>query len=245
MQVAEHLEQLQRAGGQLERAARSAGVAAAVPSCPPWNVATLVRHVARVYHWATLSLRGLAPESDPFERPDDDTALAVYSANLNACLSALRSPAPSLRTPTMYPAESVPAFFARRMAHETAIHRVDAELAAGCGVMEFDPGFAADGVQELLVGMGRARFNTTNLQRSLTITLTPLDVNRAWTVSAGPSSYLAAEEARDHSDLTVFAPASDLYRWIWNRAGDDEVALRGDVTVADAWRAHFTVRARS
>jgi hypothetical protein len=50
--------------------------------------------------------------------------------------------------------------------------------------------------------------------------------------------------AVDNADLAVFGLASDLYRWVWNRAGDDDVSLRGDLALADRWRQDFTVRAR-
>ena len=244
MQVAEHVQHVQRAGAELRSAGQLAGLDAPVPSCPHWTVASLLRHTARVYHWCTLTLRQIEPRTVPFERPEDDAVVARYAAALDQCLTALRTTPPSLVLPTMYPADSAVAFFARRMAHETAIHRVDAELAAGCGVSEFDAYFAADGVDELLIDMGRARFSTDGLGRSFTVTLTPLDLNRAWTVNAGPSSYQAEPVARDNSDLNLFGSCSDLYRWIWNRAGDDEVSLRGDLTVADIWRQRFTINAR-
>jgi hypothetical protein len=54
----------------------------------------------------------------------------------------------------------------------------------------------------------------------------------------------ATTEARDDSELTVFGTASDLYRWAWNRAGDDDVSLRGDVALSDVWRSFCVVGAR-
>ena len=63
-------------------------------------------------------------------------------------------------------------------------------------------------------------------------------------MTAGPQSIVTVEEARDRSDLTVFGTASELYRWAWNRAGEDEVSLRGDLTVSDAWHHAVRVGAR-
>jgi hypothetical protein len=76
---------------------------------------------------------------------------------------------------------------------------------------------------------------------SRTVAVAPLDVNQAWTLIIGPQGVSAVPEALDGSDLTVLGQASDLYRWAWNRAGDDEVSLVGDVTLADLWRRNFTV----
>jgi hypothetical protein len=92
--------------------------------------------------------------------------------------------------------------------------------------------------------IGPHRFSTEGLTGTSTVTLTPVDANRAWTVTLSPSGITAVEQAQDNSDLTVFATASDLYRWAWNRARDDEVSLVGDMTVADLWRRNCRVRAR-
>src|SRR5262249_60086760 len=58
---------------------------------------------------------------------------------------------------TFLEAPSPVAFWARRQAHETAIHRVDADqAAAGAGKAgggaPFTPRFAADGIDELIMG---------------------------------------------------------------------------------------------
>jgi hypothetical protein len=151
-----------------------------------------------------------------------------------------RSPQ-GLSVPTAWPAASPRDFWARRMAHETAIHRVDAELAAAFGVTDFPADFAADGLAELLEGMGPRYYALDALDRRFSVTFTPLDVNRGWTVFAEPGVLYTVAESRDDSDLSVFGPAAELYRWAWNRAADDEVSLRGDVTVADTWRDRLGV----
>src|SRR6202042_448352 len=82
--------------------------------------------------------------------PADAGLLSWFLAGCEALTSTLSSADPQLQCWTFLPAPSPLAFWARRQAHETAIHRVDAELAGGepGGV---PAGLAADGVDELLL----------------------------------------------------------------------------------------------
>lgn len=244
METGQHIQVVQSAADQLLRAATSAGLRAPVPSCPGWTVDRLVRHVTRVHHWAAAVLRGADPKQVEFLQPPEDELSETYHRGVERLVDALTATPRGRAVWTFYPAESPVAFWARRQAHETTIHRVDAELAAGTGVMEIDSELAADGLAELLIDLAPAHYVGSAALGTSTMTLTPLDSNRAWTVTAGAQTVATVEEARDRSDLTVFGTASDLYRWAWNRAGDDEVALRGDLTLADAWRQSCRVGAR-
>jgi uncharacterized protein (TIGR03083 family) len=179
-----------------------------------------------------------------FDNPDDDDLLAVYAAGVSALLAALRSAPDALAVWTMVPGVPARQFWARRQAHETTVHRVDAELAAGFGVTEIAADYADDGLAELLAHLLPGRVKPEAVPRPFRVSFTPLDANSSWTVTAGPSGVASYDHATDDADLAVFGMAADLYRWAWNRAGDDEVSLRGDVTLADVWRAAFTVGTR-
>ena len=79
-------------------------------------------------------------------------------------VTALEQADPGLTCWTFLAAPSPLAFWARRQAHETAIHtaihRVDAQLAEGtgpAGLGPFAPGLARDGIDELIMGFGRRR----------------------------------------------------------------------------------------
>jgi uncharacterized protein (TIGR03083 family) len=241
VQVDSYLEQIEHNADLLLRAARMAGLDARVPSCPQWRVLGLLQHVTKIHHWATAIISGVERSKLTFEPPAEDEIYAVFAAGCGALLAALRSAPDNLQAWTMFPSTSPRLFWARRQAHETTIHRVDAELAADFGVTEIATEFAKDGLDELLCGMIGARISAVDLPRSFTMTVTPLDANAAWTVTASPQQIRCEPLARDFSDLNVFGLAADLYRWAWHRAGDDEVALRGDMSVADTWRSHFTV----
>jgi uncharacterized protein (TIGR03083 family) len=125
----------------------------------------------------------------------------------------------------------------RRQAHETAIHRVDAELAAGA-VAPFEPTFAADGVDELLLAMVGDRDRPVEVDSPVVLRLEASDIDRAWTVDIRPDG-LRPRAGRDgHADGTVTGTASDLYRAVWNRG--DDVDITGDRLALDAWRQTVT-----
>jgi uncharacterized protein (TIGR03083 family) len=244
MDTGAHIATLQRAAGELHRAAGYAGPNAPVPSCPGWTVNRLLRHITRVHAWAVGVLRGADPKNVEFVQPPDDELESAYVRGVGRLVEALTSTPRTRQVWTMYPFATPVGFWARRQAHETLIHRVDAQLAAGTGVMEIETEVAEDGLAELLMDLAPERFVAQPSMVTATVTFTPLDCNRAWTVTAGRQGLTTVEEARDRSDLTIFGTSSDLYRWAWNRARDDEVALRGDLRLADLWRRAVRVGSR-
>ena len=238
-----YLDELRHQGRLLRESARQPALHAPVPSCPGWSVSRLLGHVTKVHHWASWILRGHPREEFEFDAPEDAQLFERYDAGLAMVLASLQAAPDDLAVWTISPAPSAKLFWARRLAHETAIHRVDADLAAGYGVHGFELEFAVDGIVELLTASG-TRFDRSRLAGGRTISLTPLDSNASWTLSIGPDTLSCHPAASDSADLAVFGLAENLYRWVWNRAGDDEVALRGDLSLADTWRQDFRVLAR-
>ncbi|NIR41118.1 MAG: maleylpyruvate isomerase family mycothiol-dependent enzyme, partial [Actinobacteria bacterium] len=132
-------------------AAVAAGPRARVPSCPDWDGADLLWHLAEVqYFWGSI-VDGLIrdPAGVPdLERPSDAELGALFQAQsdrLQAALATRSDDEPCWSWAT----DRTVGFVRRRQAHEAAIHRVDAELAAARPVTPLGPEFAEDGIQEL------------------------------------------------------------------------------------------------
>ena len=232
----EHIARLEQDAALLADAARRAGWDASVPGTE-WDVRALVKHVGGVHRWAASVVRDAAESGDTPEGravgtgPDDAELLDWFTAGHAALIATLRAAPPDLQCLTFLPAASPHAFWARRQAHETAIHRADAQAAAG-GVTPFDPGFAQDGIAELVLGFAARRSNS--IDRSGVLGLRA-DDGPAWRlVFGGERIVVAPEEPRD-ADAVVAGTSSQLYLWVWNRPAD--VRISGDVTVADAWRS--------
>jgi uncharacterized protein (TIGR03083 family) len=158
MEVAAHIAALDREGRMLVDAARSADLDAPVPTCRGWRQLDLLAHVGFVHRWATRYVATAVTEmvDEPDEAgilkgaPPEDDRCDWVSQGHAALVRALRAAPADLVCWTFLAAPSPLAMWARRQAHETAVHRVDAELAAGLAPAPVDAALAADGIDELL-----------------------------------------------------------------------------------------------
>src|SRR5215470_8800727 len=142
---------LRREGQLLAGEAQRAGLAARVPSCPGWAVRDLLKHTGYVHRWATgFVAQGLIrPVGDSEEEilsrgPGDAELPGWFREGHAALVQALSVAGPDLNCWAFLAAPFPLAFWARRQAHETAIHRVDAGQAASApGDAASAPGDAA------------------------------------------------------------------------------------------------------
>lgn len=243
MDIATHLAALRRDGTDLADAAGKAGLDAPVPSCPGWQVRDLVAHVGGVHRWAAsyVTTGRREPYSEGreeafFDAPGDAGLLAWFRAGHAALADAIEAADPGLDCYTFFAAPSPRRFWARRQAHETAVHRVDAQLAAGLAA-PIDAGFAADGVAELFGGFLARRGRSIALGAPVRIAVRAADAECAWTITFEPGSReRVTVPAAQPADLLLTGPAADLYLLLWNRGGTERIALDGDAGLLDRWR---------
>jgi uncharacterized protein (TIGR03083 family) len=262
MEITEHIAALRQEGEQLAAAAELAGVLAPVPSCPGWQVRDLLRHLGYVHRWAAGYVRDQITDmvDDPSEAellrrgPADGDLVAWFRAGHAALLAALESAPPDLACWTFLPAPSPLAFWARRQAHETAIHRADADLAAGQAT-KFSQEFAADGIDELIMGFfardGEQLASAQPAGAHQRLAVQATDAGRAWLVELTADGERAASVRRLVGSTTagptaacvLAGPASGLYLLLWNRTDPDlaGVAVTGDTSVLRAWRGGMHV----
>ncbi|MDO8308856.1 MAG: maleylpyruvate isomerase family mycothiol-dependent enzyme [Actinomycetota bacterium] len=179
--------------------ASEGNMAAACPSCEGWTVDDLVFHIGSVYAHKLAALRlGRAPEKGEWQVPAEEASpehdLAWCHAELHALaaeLARLPSDAPAW---TWWPPEQTVGFWQRRMALETAVHRVDAELASGAATPVADD-LALDGIDEVLHVM---------------LADSGVDDVSGPEVDGGRVTVTV-------SGTTIVGPASDLFLWLWGR----------------------------
>ena len=143
---------LRRDAAALLEAVRAAGPDAPVPSCPGWTAIDLAWHIGEVHEfWGTIVADRLdAPDGyvqSPRPETFDDTVTFAESTAA-VLLDALQSTDPATPVWT-WGSDRTAGFVLRRMAHETAVHRLDAERAAG-REHTIDADLASDGVDEFL-----------------------------------------------------------------------------------------------
>jgi uncharacterized protein (TIGR03083 family) len=246
----EHIAALERDGVLLATAAGRAGLDAVVPPCQPWRVRDLLRHLGFVHRWAAGYVSqareemtdGPAEDELLLAGPGDAELLGWFRDGHAELVRALRAADPRLRCWTFLPAPSALAFWARRQAHETAIHRVDAESAAG-EVTPFPAPFAADGLDELIMGFWARGEERADRRCCLQVRAT--DTGAEWLVELGAGT--AARRRAAAADCTVAGPASDLYLLLWNRPpqggqNTDRVTVGGDPGLLRLWQDLMKVR---
>jgi uncharacterized protein (TIGR03083 family) len=247
MDVDALLEALAREGSTFTAAIERGDVDATVPSCPDWTLRELVRHTSGVNRWATriVTERAAGPIAEELETvaggwPDDGDLAAWFRAGNALLIDALRSAPDDMECWAFLRAPSSKAFWARRQLHETAIHRVDAELASGT-VSAIPADHAVDGIDELLTGFLPRRSSRLKPEKPSTIAVRPTDADDAWLVSAGPEGATTERITRD-ADVTVRGTAADLYLLLWNRRDLAGLDITGDDSLLDLWRSNVQVR---
>lgn len=248
MEIAGFVEALRQDGEELIDCSARAGWDTVVPTCPEWRVRDLIAHTGSVHRWAAGYLAGRT-EPGPIEicAPDDvDTLAAWFRDGHRELLNRLTEGPADLECWTFLPAPTPLAFWARRQAHETAIHRVDAERALGVQPREFTAHFAKDGIDELLAGFHvRARSRVrTEQPRSLLVQTTDDRPHkgqqpRAWLLHLS-SEPLWVEQLADtgsvSADCTISGPSPTVYRTLWNRGRYEDLDVTGDASLVELWR---------
>ena len=230
-----HVAALAREGRAFRAAAAAADLDAQVRSCPAWTMRQLVSHVARVHRGVAMSVaRGVVEPPALLPRPPEDGLLEWYDDGLARLVAALtpRRDGPPL------PATAV--FWPRRMAHETAIHRWDAEQTAHGAAGEFAPTLAADGVGEVVEILLSPRADLEPLASARgTVELASTDTGDRWLIRIEPGEVIGepldgrsfATGRRTRTDARISGPAAELYLLLWGRRQADEldgVRLAGD-----------------
>lgn len=264
MEVQEHIAELQRDGELMAAAAERAGLTSTVPPCPDWQVRDLLRHTGHVHRWAARYVAEALPRPVPglteaeilAADPPDSELIGWFREGHASLVATLSDADPALACWTFLPAPSPRAFWARRQAHETAIHRIDAELATEGGVVTpIGAGFAADGIDELIMGFfGRDQRKLSAAQRAgphQTVQVRTTDTGGEWLVALAEDGKLAARVERcggtadgePRPDCSLTGPAAGLYLLLWNRADPATagVEVGGDGRVLTAWRTGMHV----
>lgn len=244
MQRSDLVAELERQGQALGSAAAHAGVDADVPTCPTWTVADLVAHIGKVHRWATSHIREpVKTGQHSLAKAPKQGLLDWYAEGHVALVDALRQAPADVKSWTFLPAPSPVEFWARRQAHETAIHRADADSARGARP-DYDPGFAADGVAELIDGFFTRNGGSLRSEEARTLLVRLDDDDRVWHITIGPEGREISHDRAGVAEAEIRAPSSHMYLFLWNRLPRDAVQVSGDESVLDLWQEKAQIRWR-
>jgi uncharacterized protein (TIGR03083 family) len=230
-------------GGDLERP---------VPACPGWTFRQLAAHLGRGHRWAAriVAARAAAPiplgEVADGKLPQDPARHAPWlNAGADMVIEAVTAAGSD---PVRTLAGIGPAsFWARRRAHEAAVHLADAQLATGRDA-GLAPGFAADGVDEWLSlaaagaegSAGRAR-ELRGQGQSLHFHATGpgLPGTGEWLVTRTPSG-VTVQRGHGKADVAVRGPAARLLLVLTRRLppSDPAIEILGQQALLTHWLQH-------
>jgi uncharacterized protein (TIGR03083 family) len=235
-----YLELLRLDGEALARAATK-DLAARVPSTPEWDMAALVVHTGQVHRHKAAIVRdggreypkGLEVEPGP---PESGDLIDWYLDGLETLINVLVEADPHAAVWSWGSDQHV-AFWIRRMAQETAVHRWDAEAAiADPEPIEAD--LAVDGIEEMLGEFIPGEAIPYEGPRG-DLSLQCLDAGAGWTVHLTPGAPPTFNARTGPGNATVRGPASDVLLLLWRRVTLDDVKVSGNEKLAAAFWSYM------
>jgi uncharacterized protein (TIGR03083 family) len=239
----QYLTALARESMDLAEAAQVVGPSAPIPSCPGWTVSDLILHCASGDSWARTIIERKTTERVPSElpenRPTGEALVPWFLEGVQELIAALEKTDPSTPVWTFSPADRTARFWYRRRAHETSIHRVDAQLAAGSGLAPIDGPLASDGVDEFLTFfVPRWGRNAIGVGETLHFHCT--DVEGEWFVRGSEGNLMVTRE-HAKGDVAARGSASDLMLLVWGRVPASHVEVLGNADLLDRFVAAIKV----
>ncbi len=226
------------------------GLDADVPCCEGWTVRTLVEHVGDVYaEKATVVDEGWTERQDRRLDRIGDPIVEWFDESAAHILDVLSAHDPTESVWTWFDPDQTVGFWYRRLAHESLIHRIDAEQAHDLP-STVDEALAADGIDEILnVMMSDApAWGSIALEERSARLEVP---GRSWPLRLGrfsgtspltgntytdlPALELVEGEASSHA--TISGTAGEMDRWLWGRGSLDDLSVEGDRAIGEAVRA--------
>jgi uncharacterized protein (TIGR03083 family) len=236
----DYVDAVRREGAALRAAATRGALGRSVPACPDWTLERLVGHLGRAYHAQMGNVRrgGTEPPTDkPPRPPAGEAVLGYFDDALTMCVETLAAADPAAPAWNFSGADLTAGFWHRRMAQETAVHRVDAQQVAGAAE-PIGPPLAADGVDEHLDVFLPMVFRSGPVEGLAgTLHLHATDIPGEWYVELGPAGP-RVQRRHAKADAAVQASASDLLLLLWGRLAPDAEALTvyGDPDLLRRWQ---------
>ena len=247
MRTTRYLDCLGSDYASLRSAAATAALEDPVPSCPGWTVADLATHVGQVYlHKAAIMRDGDWPDPWPPAELAAVAPLALLDQGYRELTAEFAARAPGQTAPTWYDPEQTVGFWIRRMAQETVVHRMDAQLAAGLPLTPVPDDLAVDGVDEVLqrfLAYGSVEWpeefaeveggHLAGADGADAIVVTAAATS--WTVRPTPAAVTVTDGRANGARAEVAAGPDAMLRWLWGRSAADAVTVTGD----QAWAAYL------
>ena len=237
-----------RAEGDAFRSAvaGAADLSAPVPTCPDWSIAELTGHLANLYNRTrrlitTGSLGRPEDWNTPATAPTAEI-ISEWTDEYVELLAALDAVDPEQPTWNWAPQAKKAVFWHRRMAHETAVHRWDAQMAATGHAEPIEAKLASDAITEVLDTWLPAGRRRGTVDRSGMIALHATDLDQVWYVRLRGAGIALLDtdtllDSDDHHErATASGSASDVALALYGRISYDALTVGGDLALLEGLR---------
>ncbi|GAA1347987.1 maleylpyruvate isomerase family mycothiol-dependent enzyme [Saccharothrix algeriensis] len=211
-----------------------------VPACPGLNLGETVRHVGSTCRMVERWLRSGRRPATWQQDPAHGQALPDYlREGVGPLVDALSERAADDPCETWWPADRTCGFWARRLAHEATVHRMDVQSAAGLPLDPVPDDIAEDGADEVLSLWLGHRLDVLGVRGARDATVAIRTARRVWLVRTGPEPsavWRASPAEAESADADVTGSPMRVYRWLWGRIPDRDVETNGDHdAIAQLW----------
>ncbi|MPY92998.1 MAG: maleylpyruvate isomerase family mycothiol-dependent enzyme [Acidimicrobiia bacterium] len=234
-----YLDQV-KAQGDLLAATPPGVLAQRVPGCPDWDVAGLIGHTGWIFNFVTANLRAggeRVSAKSIAAAPSGPDVLPWFAEALGVLVTALDEVSPATEVHTFVGPRPA-AFWRRRMAQETTVHRWDAE-SAHTTPAPVDAAMALDGIDESWDLYFLRRFDWGSVPAGATMHLHATDAPEGeWLVTFGADADATrVERGHAKADVAVRGTASDLLLFCFGRVPADQLDVVGEAQLAAAFQA--------
>ena len=242
---AELVDTVRRESEALIAAVRGApSLDAPVPPCPDWTVRHLAHHIGEVHEFFTDQVRAAdvhdrhKTPAPPVEQIDADWA----EEKARGLVGALDGADPDDPCWNWSGKNLTVRWVMRRMAHETSVHRWDAESSAGGEPTPIELEVAIDGIDELF-DMFLPALHAEAAEQDVS-----LDIGGSWHLHATDSPHgewilrsvdgeILVGHGHEKGDVATRGTASDLLLFLWGRVPLEQLEVFGDTSIIDRFKA--------
>ncbi|MEM9562663.1 MAG: maleylpyruvate isomerase family mycothiol-dependent enzyme [Actinomycetota bacterium] len=214
-----------------------------VPHLDGWTVRSVVGHTGWVLRYAKLALEAAPDERPPRsavpEPPPGDEVIDWLGTGCRELLTTLDGADLDELHPTFTGPQPASWWF-RRLGHEVAMHRWDAE-SASFSPEPIDARQALDGIDEVLQVFVPHRMQFPALAGAgETVHLHATDIEGGeWLLTYGAEE-VAWERAHAKGDVAARGPVADLLLLVWGRIPPSRLEVFGDASLLQRWQQAAT-----
>ncbi len=215
-----------------------------VVTCPGWRVLDLAEHLGVIHRWAEELVRRRSPVRIARESSDavrSEVNPGWISAGGARLVATLLDANPNDEMWAWGPDQHV-RFWSRRQLHETLVHRMDLELAAGIEP-DANPTVATDAIDEYLANVEKVARRSPDLSKlrghGERLAFRVREPETLWSVTLDPDGF-SVSKVDGAFDAELVASPVELLLTILGRRGvaTGGASVIGDAGLVDFWLSH-------